>query len=149
MGQSNESLRIRLLLHCCNCTKRQQQEKSVNNCFNHAVCIFEDDGQEDGRLLPLAVRVECHTVDWAEVTFDPAKLLFIGSMEEPEYSKEGGYHHNRFLKGLKSSIKRGIHICHVSLPGLKLPDPGGGRSDLHGLLSTSHHHLSDTALSKY
>lgn len=49
---------------------------------------------EDCRLLPLAVRVECHTVDWAEVTFDPAKLLFIGSMEEPEYSKEGGYHHN-------------------------------------------------------
>lgn len=40
-------------------------------------------------LVPLAVRVERHTVDWAEVTFDPAKLLFVGSMEEPEQSGGG------------------------------------------------------------
>lgn len=27
------------------------------------------------------------------------------------------------------------------LPGLKLSDPGGGGGDLHGLLTSSHHHL--------
>lgn len=39
-------------------------------------------------VLPLAIRVECNTVDGAEMTFDPAKLLFIGSMEEPEGREE-------------------------------------------------------------
>ena len=34
-------------------------------------------------LLPFAIRVEGYTVDWAEVTFDPAKLLLIGRVEEP------------------------------------------------------------------
>lgn len=41
-------------------------------------------------LLPLAIRVECHTVDGAEMTFDPAKLLFIGSMEEPDEREKVG-----------------------------------------------------------
>merc|ERR1719383_871704 len=58
--------------------------------------------------VTLSIRVERHTVDGTEMTFDPAKLLFIGCMEEP---------------------------------GLKLADPGGGSCDLHGLLTTSHHHM--------
>ncbi len=33
---------------------------------------------------------------------------------------------------------------YFSSPGLKLADPGGGSGDLHGLLSTSHHHLNHT-----
>lgn len=37
------------------------------------------------RVLPLAIGVKCHTVDGAEMTFDPSKLLFISSVEEPEY----------------------------------------------------------------
>lgn len=40
------------------------------------------------RLLPLAIGVECHTVDGTEVTFDPSKLLFISSVEEPECWEE-------------------------------------------------------------
>jgi len=39
-------------------------------------------------VLPLAVGVECHAVDGAEVTFDPAELLFVGSVEEPEERKK-------------------------------------------------------------
>lgn len=38
-------------------------------------------------LLPLAIRVECNTVNRSEMTFDPSKFLFIGSMEEP-YDRE-------------------------------------------------------------
>lgn len=35
-------------------------------------------------VLPLAIRVECYTIDGTKMTFDPSKLLFIGSMKEPK-----------------------------------------------------------------
>ena len=39
-------------------------------------------------LLPLAIRVECHTVDGAEMTFDSSELLFIRCVEEPKDREE-------------------------------------------------------------
>lgn len=49
---------------------------------------------KQGHLLPLAIRVECHTVNGAEMTLDPAELLFIGSMEEPEDRIKADYDMN-------------------------------------------------------
>lgn len=37
---------------------------------------------------------------------------------------------------------------YISSPCLKLSDPGRGSGDLHGLLSTTHHHLNHTQVSK-
>lgn len=39
-------------------------------------------------LLPLAIRVECNTVDRTKMPFDPSKLLLIGSVEEPESQQD-------------------------------------------------------------
>lgn len=37
-------------------------------------------------------------------------------------------------------------LPHLTSPGLKLANPGGGSGDLHGFLSTSHHHLNNKAV---
>lgn len=37
-----------------------------------------------------------------------------------------------------------LFVSCVEEPGLELADPGGGGGDLHGLLTSSHHHLQHT-----
>jgi hypothetical protein len=89
--------------------------------------------------------VEGHTVDGAEVTLDSPKLLFISSMEKPGGGAERRLHST--LASVRGCAQR--HIAKetadcqgdILLPGLKLADPGRCGGDLHGLLSTSHHHL--------
>lgn len=78
VGQSNESLRIHPLLHCCNCTTTEQ------HVSRGSLRIFHQGIHWSSHLLPLAIRVECDTVDWTEMSLDPSELLFVGSMEEPE-----------------------------------------------------------------
>lgn len=102
-GQSNESLRIRPLLRCCNCTTGSQE----NISYRFQGCV-----ERFSYFLPLSIRVEGNTVDRTEMPFDPSELLLIGSMEEPDRRWDMLYDEQCCIK--RGISKRRIVLSHLA-----------------------------------